>query len=105
MYSFMLLKIHGQDRAVYFLAIPSEDWLRAIDAWPSSPQRHLSTDTNDKGSESHGTEGDDAQTEYVHNKLRGKWPIDQEPSAKRRKMTRPFQGEEGLVSIGGSNQP
>ena len=37
MYSFVLLKIHGQDWVVYFLAILSEEWLRVVDARPSSP--------------------------------------------------------------------
>jgi hypothetical protein len=30
MYSFMFLKIHGLDQAVYFLAVPSADWPRGL---------------------------------------------------------------------------
>ena len=37
MYLFVFLKIRGQDREVYFLAVPSADWLRGVDARPSSP--------------------------------------------------------------------
>ena len=101
-YSFVLLKIHRQDGAVYFLAIPSDDWPRAIDVWPSSPQHHLSTNIDDEGSVIHEAEGDDARMEYVREKLHGKRPVDEELSAKKRKMARPSQGEEGPVSIGGS---
>jgi hypothetical protein len=50
---------------VYFTAIPSEDWPRAVDAWPSSSQCRASIDANDKGSDSLGARGDDPRTEYV----------------------------------------
>ena len=36
-YSFIFLKIHGQDRAVYFSAVLSADWPRGVDAQLSSP--------------------------------------------------------------------
>jgi len=36
-YSFVFLKIRGQDWAVYFLAVPSADWSRGVDARLSSP--------------------------------------------------------------------
>ena len=62
-------------------------------------------DADDEGSESHGARGDDARMENVHEKLRGKRSADEEPSMKRRKMARPYRGEKGLVSIGGSTQP
>ena len=52
MYSFVLLKIPGQDWAVYFLAIPLEEWPRAMDARPSSPQHQPSTDADEEGSKS-----------------------------------------------------
>ena len=38
MYSLVLLKIHGQDRAAYFLVVPSADKPRGLDAHPSSPR-------------------------------------------------------------------
>lgn len=85
--------------------IPLEDWLRAIDVRPSSPWHRPSTDADDEGSKSHGIGGDDAQTEHVYVKLRGKRPADEEPSAKTRKTVRPSWREEGPVSIGGSTQP
>lgn len=87
---------------MYFSVIPSEDWLSAVDARSSSPQCRPSTDVDDEGSDSHGAEGDDTQTEYVRKKLRGKRPADKEPSMKKRKTARPSRREEGPVSIGGS---
>ena len=38
-YSFIFLKINGQDQMVYFSTVPSADWPRGVDARPSSPQR------------------------------------------------------------------
>jgi hypothetical protein len=90
---------------VYFSAIPSEDWPRAVHAQPSSPQRRASIDANDEGSDSLGAGVDDAWMEYVHEKLRGRRPTDKDPSAKKRKMARSFCGEEGTISIGDFAQP
>ena len=103
MYSFVLLKIHGLDRAVYFLAIPSEEWPRAMDARPSSPQHQPSTDADEEGSESQEAGGNDTQTEYVREKLHRKRPTNEEPSTKQRKIARPSRGEEGPVNIEASN--
>ena len=105
MYSFVLLKIHGQDQAIYFLTIPSEEWPRAVDARPSNPQHQPSTDGDEEGSDSQEAGGNDTRMEYVREKLRGKRPTDKEPSSKQRKIARPSRGEEGSVHIGASNQP
>ena len=91
MYSFVLLKIHGQDRVLYFSTIPSEEWPRDMDARPSSPQHRPSTDADEEGSESQEARGNDTQTEYVRGKLRGKRPTDDKPSAKQRKTARPLE--------------
>ena len=87
------------------MAIPSEEWPRAVDARPSSPQHQPSTNADEEGSESQEARGSDTRTEYVRKKLRGKRPADEEPSMKKRKIARPSRGEEGLVNIGEPNQP
>ena len=81
--------IHGQDRAVYFLAILLEECPRAVDARPSNPEHQPSTDVDEEGSESQGVGGNDTWTEYVSEKLRGKRLIDEGLSAKRRKTSWP----------------
>jgi hypothetical protein len=58
LYSFVLLKIHGQDRSVYFLAVHSVDWPRGVDTCLSSSQCHPSSDVNEE-SESHGARSND----------------------------------------------
>ena len=88
MYSFVLLKIHGQDRAVYFSRIPLEEWPRVVDARPSSPQHLTSLDADEEGLKHCGAADEDEQSTYVREKLRGKQPNEQEPSSKRRKTAR-----------------
>ena len=62
-------------------------------------------DADDESSGSQGTDSDGARTEYVREKLHGKRPADEVPSMKRRKIARPSQGQEGLVSIAAFAQP
>ena len=89
---------------MYFLAMPLEDWLRAVDARWSSPHHRPSMDADGESSDSHGAGGDDMQMDYVHEKRHEKQRADEEPSTKRRKTARPSRGEEGTVSIGASVQ-
>ena len=78
MYSFVLLKIHGQDRAAYFLAVPSIDWSRGVDARPSSLQHRASSEAGGDRSDDNDNEDGGERTSDVHEKLWGKWPASEE---------------------------
>ena len=71
------------------MAISSEEWPRAVNAWPSSPQHQPSIDADEEGSESQEARGNDTWMEYVREKLHRKRPTDEELSAKWRKIARP----------------
>jgi len=94
MYSFVLLKIHGQDRAAYFLVVPSMDWLRGVDAWPSSPQCRANSEASGDSSDDNDDEDRGERTSDIREKLLGKQPASEEPSPKRRKMTRSSHRED-----------
>ena len=69
MYSLVLLKIHEKDRAVYFSAMPSMDWLRGVDAWPSSPQCRANSEASGDSSDDNDDEDGGERTSDVHEKL------------------------------------
>ena len=100
MYSFGFLKIHGQDRAVYFSAVPSVDWPRGVDARSSSPRHRASAEAGGDSLADLNDEDEDERTSYAYEKLQGKWPAGEELSSKRRKMIGLSHREERLVSIG-----
>ena len=49
--------------------VPSEDWSKAVDAWPSSPWRQSSSGTGEERSDSPKDGEEDVRTAYVHEKL------------------------------------
>jgi len=104
-YSFVFLKICGQDRSVYFLAVLSADWLRGVDARPSRPPRRDSPKAGGDSSTDVDGEDEDAWMPYVHEKLWGKQPAGEEPSLKRRKMDASSHQEGRPVTIGAFAQP
>ena len=104
-YSFIFLKIHGQDRVVYFSMVPSADWPRGVDARPSSPHRRTSLEFGGDSSADLDNGDEDERMSYVHEKLWGKRPASEEPSPKRRKTARSSRHEERPVTIGASAQP
>jgi hypothetical protein len=73
---------------VYFLVVPMEEWPRAIDTRPSSPQHQTCSDADKEGSKHNGARDEDERTVYVCEKLWGKRPAKEEPSPKRRKIAR-----------------
>ena len=68
-YSFIFLKIHGQDQMVYFSTVPSADWPRGVDARPSSPQRRTRTKVGGESSANLDNGDEDERMSYVHEKL------------------------------------
>jgi len=104
-YLFVFPKIRGQDRSVYFSAVPSADWPRGVDAWPSRPQRRSNLEASGDSSADLDDRDEDELTPYVHEKLRGKRPAGEEPSLKRRKTTISSRREERPITIGASAQP
>ena len=73
---------------MYFSVVPSEEWPRVVDARPCSPQHLTSLDADEEGFKHCGAADEDEQSTYVREKLRGKRPVEQEPSSKRRKTAR-----------------
>ena len=100
----MFLKVCGQDWAVYFLVVPVADWLRGVDAQPSSPQRRTSPEAGGDSLADLDDKDEDERTSYVREKLQGKWPAGEEPSLKRRKIDGSSRREERPVTIGASAQ-
>ena len=70
---------------VYFLAEPSADWPRGVDARPSSPQHRASLGAGGDSSDDNNDEDGGEPTSDVHEKLRGKRLPSEELSLKRRK--------------------
>ena len=69
MYSLVLLKIHGPDRAAYFSSMPSMDRPRGVDARSSSPQSRASSGAGGGSLDDNDDEDGGDQTSYVHEKL------------------------------------
>ena len=67
--------------------MPSTDWPRGVDAWPSSPQRQASSEAGRDSSDDNDDKDGGEWTSDVHEKLQVKRPASKEPSLKRRKMT------------------
>jgi len=89
---------------VYFSAVPSTDWPRGVDAWPSSPQHRASSEAGGDNSDDHNDGDGGERMSHVREKLRGKQPTDEEPSSKRKKTGGSSRREEQLVSIGAPTQ-
>ena len=100
MYSLVLLKIRGQDRATYFSAVLLMDWPRGVDARPSCPQCRASTEASGDSSDDNDDEDVGERTSDVHEKLWGKRLAIEEPSQKRKKTTGSSRREERQVNIG-----
>jgi len=105
MYSFVLLKIHGQDRAAYFSAVPSMDWARGVDARPSSPQHRASSEASRDSLDDNDDQDGGERTSDVHEKLRGKRPTSEESSPKIRKTAGSSHREERPVNIDAPTHP
>ena len=71
-YSFIFLKIRGQDRSVYFSTVSSADWPRGVDAWLSHPQRRSSLEASGDSSDDLEDGDEEERTPYVREKLRVK---------------------------------
>jgi hypothetical protein len=69
-----------------------------IDAQPSSSLRQSSSGTDEEGLAHHGDEGE--WSPYVWEKLRGKRPVEDELSPKRRKTSGSSLREAGGINIG-----
>ena len=54
---------------MYFLAVPSVDWLRGVDARPKNPQHQASSKAGGDTSDDHNDGDGGEQTLHVHEKF------------------------------------
>lgn len=103
--SFVCLKIHELDRAVYFSAVPSPDWSVSVDARPSGPQRRASSEASEDSSDDLGSEEEDEQTAYAREKHGGKRLADEDHLQKEEKWRgRPVE-KRGRCASGRRSRP
>ena len=89
---------------MYLSVVPSANWLRGVDAWPSSPQHQASSEASGDNSDDHDDGDGGERTSHVHEKLWWKWPVGEEPSPKRRKTGGSFGREKQAMSISAPTQ-
>ena len=92
------MKIHSQDRAVYFSSVPRGDWPLAVDARPlAQPEGSSIGVSSETGSMDVGwTESPPPVSE----KIWGKRPAIDEPAQKKRKITATAPRKSGGISLG-----
>ena len=93
------MKIHSQERVVYFSGMPRGDWPQALDARPPAQPEEGAVSAS---SESGGM--DAGRTESpppVLEKVRGKRAVIDEPAQKKRKMVGAVPRKLGGISLGG----
>ena len=92
------MKIHSQDRAVYFSSVPRGDWLPAVDARPPAQLEESSVGVS---SESGGMDvGRTESPPPVSKKIWGKRPAADEPAQKKRKTSATAPHKPGGISLG-----
>ena len=82
------MKIHSQDRAIYFSSVPRANWPKGVDIRrPLQPEEEKPSTSSDSPSP-------------VSEKIRGKRPAVDEPVQKRRKPTGSTTHKSGDISLG-----
>ena len=92
------MKIHSQDRAVYFSGVPRSDWPPAVDARPPAQPEESSVGVS---SESGGMDAGRMESPPpVSEKIQGKRPAEDEPAQKKRKIGAAAPYKPGDISLG-----
>ena len=92
------MKIHSQDRAVYFSGVPRGDWPPAVDARPPAQPEESSVGVS---SESGGMDvGRTESPPPVSEKIWGKGPTEDELAQKKRKTAAAAPRKPGGILLG-----